>query len=231
MTVKEFVENLETLNDEQRTDLMKQEKLVQLLMGLGLNVRTDYFNNIHWQFKSDTDNIILGVYDDELYTLDCISSGIGNNPIIHLHSFRKLTEDYLEDMFDEDYVKDLWKDMVASDNTELGLSDYADELRDEYENADPRCDDMYYYDDSSYRASTIQNLENLSQEDLATIEEEFGVFGEDYVTIMVQSSFHLDNEFLDSLPCDENGTPVFSATVNEDLWYALVDWVRGSEED
>ena len=231
MTVKEFVENLETLNDEQRADLMKQEKLVQLLMGLGLNVRTDYFNNVHWQFKSDTNNIILGVYDDELYTLDCVSSGIANNPIIHLHSFRKLTESYLEDMFDEDYIRDLWKDMVASDNTELGLSDYADELREEYENADPKCDDMYYYDDCSYRASTVENLENLSQEDLAEIEEEFGVFGEDYVTIMIQSSLHLDKEFLDSLPCDENGVPVFSVTVNEDLWYALVDWVRSSEED
>jgi hypothetical protein len=100
-------------------------------------------------------NIPVGIYNNEIF-IACIEDGVLNGfDVIRLVSTAQL--DDLRDRYErEDEYKDLWKEMVKNDKTELGFSDWLDDVW--YEEFDEDDEEDFPGKDSSF-------LDYLSEED------------------------------------------------------------------
>ena len=85
--------------------------------------------------------------------------------------------------YNEDIVKEIWKEAVRTDKTEYGLEDFFEYNIQQNLNSD----ELYPFDDPSFRLQTENMYECLSDEDREAVENILGVYGEDYVTFTCTS--------------------------------------------
>lgn len=100
-------------------------------------------------------NKIVGIKDGEVYVLEEVFNGgaVG-------YSMQPLTKDYVEEMKDPKYIRDLWKQVVQAGQTDLGLKEWADEANEEAK-MDGK---LFVADDPSYRDEFEDLVEELPQE-------------------------------------------------------------------
>lgn len=107
-------------------------------------------------------NKIVGIKDGEVYVLEEVFKGgaVG-------YSMRPLTKDYVEEMKDPECIRDLWKQAVQADETDLGLEEWADEA-----NEEAKMEGRYFAtDDDSYRDEFEDLVEELPQEQKEQVQE------------------------------------------------------------
>lgn len=104
-------------------------------------------------------NKIVGIKDGEVYVLKEVFNDNGFKGATG-YSMRPLTKDYVEEMKDPEYIRDLWKQAVQADSTDLGLEEWADEANEEAE-MEGR---LFATDDPSYRDEFEDLVEELPQE-------------------------------------------------------------------
>lgn len=109
--------------------------------------------------ERQTINKIVGIKDGEVYVLEEVYNDNGFKGAVG-YSMRPLTKDYVEKMKDPKYMRDLWKQTVQADETDLGLEEWADEANEEAE-MDGR---LFATDDPSYRDEFEDLVEELPQE-------------------------------------------------------------------
>lgn len=94
-----------------------------------------------------------------------------------------INQAYIDEMNDRDYVAQeydyLWREAVASHNTELGLDDYIDGLISEIQYSD----NLFVGDDPSFRYDCEEAIDALPDELRAKVEAIIGVKDEDYVAL------------------------------------------------
>ena len=100
-------------------------------------------------------NKIVGIKDGEVYVLEDVFKGGATG-----YTMRPLTKDYVEEMKDPEYIRDLWKQAVQAGQTDLGLEEWADEVNEEAE-MEGR---LFATDDDSYRDEFEDLVEELPQE-------------------------------------------------------------------
>ena len=122
---------------------------------------------------------ILGVKNNELVVLEYTFEDGDNFKGTVGYTMSPITQSYIDERKSFDYAeKYMWQEAVANDSTELGFEDWWEEQVDECD----MYDQLFPYDDNSFRYKTEELWENLSDEDRAKLEEVFGVMGEDFVT-------------------------------------------------
>lgn len=109
--------------------------------------------------ERQTINKIVGIKDGEVYVLEEVYNDNGFKGAVG-YSMRPLTEDYVEEMKDPEYARDLWKQAVQLDETDLGLEEWAEEANEE---AELECR-YFATDDDSYRDEFEDLVEELPQE-------------------------------------------------------------------
>lgn len=171
---------------------------------------------------------ILGVKDDEIVILseinDCKYCGEKSGQI-HAITMRTISEEQIENSWDERELYDYWKDAVSSGNTYSGLSDWVEEVKQEQDENLPFCDD------SSFRYETENALNELPKYQKNKIMTMLNDFceqnGETYANIECSSCIHIDDDILK----DEKGfyksfqykTPYFKS-----IYHILVDFSNGA---
>ena len=119
-------------------------------------------------------NKIVGIKDDTIYVLEEIFQYEDGTKGAIGYGMRPLTQAEIDNGNDTENLRDLWKEAVRYDQTELGLEDYADDLR-------YNCEGYYPYDDDSFRYDFNNLLEKLPEKFRIKIENIFGIRDEDYI--------------------------------------------------
>lgn len=127
-------------------------------------------------------NQIVGIKDGELFVLDYVFKHGDNFKGATGFSMGTITQDYIDEMNDvntlcEEYDY-LWRESVQAKSTEDSLQDYMQSLIDECSSLDQ----LFPFDDNSYRHETEKLVEELPSEQKAELEKVFGVMGEDFAT-------------------------------------------------
>lgn len=125
-------------------------------------------------------NQIVGIKDGELYVLNYVFKHGDNFKGATGYSMGTITQSYIDDMNDistlcEEYDY-LWRDAVKEERTTDSLEDFMQSLVDE-------CsfyDQLFPFDDNSYRYETEKLVEELPAEQKEELEKVFGVMGEDF---------------------------------------------------
>lgn len=124
-------------------------------------------------------NKILGIKNDTLVVLEYTFEDSDNFKGAVGYIMNTLTQAEIDERKSFDYAdKYMWKEAVQNDYTELGFEDWWQDLVDECEMSD----ELFPYDDNSFRYQTERLWEELSDEDRQKLEEVLGVMGEDFVT-------------------------------------------------
>lgn len=119
-------------------------------------------------------NKIVGIKDEAVYVLEEVFQYKDGLKGATGYSMRPLTQDEIDTGNDTENLRDLWKDAVAYDQTEQGLEDYANDLRN-------WCDGYFPSDDPSFRHGFHKILKELPEKHRLKIEQTFGILGKDYV--------------------------------------------------
>ena len=104
-------------------------------------------------------NEIVGIKDDEVYVLQTVFDDNGFKGATG-YSMRPLTQSEVDDRLDDaEYYRDLWKQAVENDQTDLGLDEFVQEANEEAE-----MDGLYYCgDDDSFRSEFEDLIEELPE--------------------------------------------------------------------
>ena len=124
-------------------------------------------------------NTILGIKNDTLVVLEYTFEDGNDFKGAVGYTMSPITKSYIDERKSFDYAdKYMWQEAVANDSTELGFEDWWEEQVDE-------CymyDQLFPYDDNSFRDKTERLWEELPDEEREKLEEVFGVMDKDFVT-------------------------------------------------
>ena len=113
------------------------------------------------------------VYIENIHLNGACSRGENLYLDIHGYTFRKITNDDIEERRSPEYAeneRDMWVIAVQDGYTDSSLEDWWEELCDE-------ADGLYPYDDNSFRYELEKAYENLNKKNKEAIEEEWGIKG------------------------------------------------------
>ena len=106
-----------------------------------------------------TINKIVGIIEDEVYVLEEVfNDGLKGCSGYHM---RPLTNHTIYEMkHDTENLRELWKQAVESDNTDLGLDEWCEMVNDEAEQEGR----LFATDDNSFRDDFFELVNNLPKE-------------------------------------------------------------------
>ena len=125
-------------------------------------------------------NKIIGIKDDEIYVVDYTFGEEGEPKGFHGatgYSMRPLKQYEIDDGNDPYNNEDLWMEAVRNGDTYLGLEDWVEQVL--VENMSP--DQLFPYDDTSYREEFNDLLDELPEEQKKIVEDVFGKKGVNFV--------------------------------------------------
>lgn len=113
-----------------------------------------------------TINKIVGIKDNEVYVLEDVFNDNGFKGATG-YSMRPLTKEYVEQCKEPENLRELWKQAVQAEQTDLGLDEWAEEVNEEAEN-----EGRYHAtDDDSFRDDFFNLLDELPEEQRKQVDE------------------------------------------------------------
>lgn len=101
-------------------------------------------------------NKIVGIKDGEVYVLESVFNDNGFKGATG-YSMRPLTKEYVEQSKDPENLRELWKQAVKYEHTDLGLVEWAEEVNEEAESEGR----LFATDDDSFREEFLELVETL----------------------------------------------------------------------
>ena len=123
---------------------------------------------------------IVGIKDDEIYVLEYTFGEDGEPKGFHGatgYSMRPLKQYEIDDGNDPYNNEDLWIEAVRTGETYLGLEDWVEQVLME----NMTSDQLFPYDDTSYRWEFNELIDELPEEQKKIIEDVFGEKGVNFV--------------------------------------------------
>ena len=143
-------------------------------------------------------NQIVGIKGGELYVLEDVFKYSDGFKGATGYSMNTISQSYIDEGNEVDFLCEeydyLWREAVQAGSTTDSLQEFMQNWVDECS----LYDQLYPFDDNSYRYDTEKLVKALPEEQKAELEKVFGVMGEDYVTWSVGSCgrcFKADDEW------------------------------------
>lgn len=140
---------------------------------------------MEYEIKEDYNEIVGVLKTGEVAVLEYTFKYIDHSNLKGAtgYTMRPMLQQYIDEMNEDESLREYWQEAVAGGYTDKSLKDWADEVRAELKGTE----DLFYMDDTSFRKTFAKAYDKLTDEQKEQFDSVFGKKGVDFAEYDSQS--------------------------------------------